>query len=51
MRRRLLCGWSDTRFTLAHKLYLKAGFSQGATRTLTDINQSVEYQFNLRLKA
>ncbi len=41
--------WSDTRFTLSHKLYLKAGFVQSGWRDVADINATVEYQFSLML--
>jgi len=41
--------WSDTRFEDAHKLYLRAGFTQGSIRYTHDINDSVEYQFTLSL--
>jgi putative acetyltransferase len=38
--------WSDTRFTHAHRLYLRTGFRQTGERTLPeDINQTREYSF------
>jgi GNAT superfamily N-acetyltransferase len=38
--------WSDTRFTHAHRLYLRTGFRQTGERELPeDINQSREYSF------
>lgn len=42
--------WSDVRFEQAHALYLRLGFKQGqGTRTLADINKSVEYPFSRSL--
>ena len=39
--------WSDTRFTIAHRLYARLGFAQsGEERQLGDISQSREYFFN-----
>lgn len=38
--------WSDTRFELAHRLYIRMGFRQTDERTLPDdVNQSREYRF------
>ena len=38
--------WSDTRFTHAHRLYLRTGFHQTGERELPeDVNQSREYSF------
>jgi putative acetyltransferase len=38
--------WSDTRFTDAHRLYKRLGFTQtSAQRDLSDISNSVEYFF------
>jgi putative acetyltransferase len=38
--------WSDTRFTHAHRLYLRHGFRQTGERVLPqDVNQSREYHF------
>jgi GNAT superfamily N-acetyltransferase len=38
--------WSDTRFTDAHRLYRRLGYSGGeVTRNLGDISNSVEYRF------
>jgi putative acetyltransferase len=38
--------WSDTRFTHAHRLYLRTGFRQTGERELPeDINQTREYSF------
>jgi putative acetyltransferase len=38
--------WSDTRFTHAHRLYLRHGFRRTGERTLAgDINDSREYAF------
>ena len=38
--------WSDTRFTHAHRLYLRHGFRQTGERTLAgDINHTREYHF------
>lgn len=39
--------WSDTRFTDAHKLYKRQGFRQLGKRSLSDVNQSEEYGFEL----
>lgn len=42
--------WSDTRFTDAHRLYKRLGFTQtGAKRNLGDISNSVEYFFEKNL--
>ena len=38
--------WSDTRFDLAHRLYLRMGFTQTGERTLPDDpNDTREYRF------
>jgi putative acetyltransferase len=38
--------WSDTRFTHAHRLYLRHGFRQAGERVLPqDVNQTREYHF------
>jgi putative acetyltransferase len=38
--------WSDTRFTHAHRLYLRHGFRQSGERVLpADVNQTREYHF------
>ena len=42
--------WSDTRFTTAHRLYIRLGYVQAeGQRQLADISQSVEYGFEKRL--
>lgn len=41
--------WSDTRFTLAHRLYERRGFVQGPTRQTDDLNHSTEYAYFLTL--
>lgn len=42
--------WSDVRFAEGHRLYTRHGFEQGEqTRTLADINQSVEAYFRREL--
>lgn len=42
--------WSDTRFTDAHRLYKRLGYTQtGAQRDLGDISNSVEYFFEKNL--
>jgi putative acetyltransferase len=41
--------WSDTRFTTAHALYLKLGYSQGLSRSLEDISRSREFSFGKAL--
>jgi hypothetical protein len=42
--------WSDTRFTDAHRLYLRLGYSlSGETRELGDISQSREHFFEKAL--
>lgn len=42
--------WSDTRFTTAHRLYKKLGYTQAdGTRDLGDISNSVEYRFDKEL--
>lgn len=38
--------WTDTRFTLAHKVYAKLGYvPSGRTRDLHDLSQTTEYHF------
>lgn len=38
--------WSDTRFTDAHRLYRRAGYTPtGRTRDLHDLSHSIEYHF------
>jgi GNAT superfamily N-acetyltransferase len=38
--------WSDTRFDLAHRLYVRMGFTQTGERTLPDdVNNTREYGF------
>lgn len=38
--------WSDTRFTDAHRLYRKLGYTQtGQTRMLYDASESIEFEF------
>ena len=38
--------WTDTRFTLAHKVYSRIGYQQtGETRDLHDLSQTTEYRF------
>jgi len=42
--------WSDTRFTTAHRLYSRLGYTQtGGQRQLADISQSAEYRFEKAL--
>ncbi len=42
--------WSDTRFTTAHRLYRRLGYTQmDGQRQLTDISQSAEYRFEKSL--
>jgi putative acetyltransferase len=42
--------WSDTRFTTAHRLYRRLGYTQmDGQRQLTDISQSAEYRFENKL--
>ncbi len=42
--------WSDTRFTDAHRLYLRLGYEmQPETRELHDLSNSVEHHFTKRL--
>ncbi len=42
--------WSDTRFTTAHRLYKRLGYTQrDGQRQLADISQSAEYRFEKRL--
>jgi GNAT superfamily N-acetyltransferase len=41
--------WTDTRFTDAHRLYRKMGFTQFGTRDLKDSNNTTEYGFELSL--
>ncbi|CAH1667159.1 putative acetyltransferase [Chelatococcus asaccharovorans] len=45
-----MLAWSDTRFTSAHRLYVRLGYSQGAgARELGDISHSREYRFDKAL--
>lgn len=37
--------WSDTRFTHAHALYERLGFTRTGERTMTDVNQSREFGY------
>lgn len=37
--------WSDTRFTLAHRLYAHLGFVQAGVRELHDLSLTAEYGF------
>lgn len=37
--------WSDTRFTHAHALYERLGFTRMGERTTPDVNQSSEYGY------
>lgn len=46
-RRMLL--WSDTRFIKAHRLYERIGFERFGQRELDDLNNSVEFGFQIRL--
>jgi putative acetyltransferase len=42
--------WSDTRFTTAHRLYRRLGYTQmDGQRQLTDISKSAEYRFENKL--
>ena len=42
--------WTDTRFTLAHKVYAKLGYvPSGRTRELHDLSETTEYHFAKRL--
>jgi putative acetyltransferase len=42
--------WSDTRFTTAHRLYKRLGYTQiDGQRQLTDISRSAEYRFEKAL--
>lgn len=42
--------WSDTRFTDAHRLYVRLGYTRGTgTRELHDRSRSVEYHFRKTL--
>lgn len=38
--------WSDTRFTIAHRLYERLGFQQGGTRICGDISNTSEHHFS-----
>ncbi|WP_162820554.1 GNAT family N-acetyltransferase [Microvirga calopogonii] len=43
--------WSDTRFTTAHRLYRRWGYTQwDGQRQLTDISRSAEYRFEKKLQ-
>jgi GNAT superfamily N-acetyltransferase len=41
--------WSDTRFTIAHRVYERLGFVRFGERTLDDLDRSREYGFAKRL--
>ncbi|MHC4824845.1 MAG: GNAT family N-acetyltransferase [Planctomycetota bacterium] len=42
--------WTDTRFTLAHKVYAKLGYAPtGRTRDLHDLSQTTEFHFDKEL--
>jgi putative acetyltransferase len=42
--------WSDTRFTNAHRLYERSGYTRMAeTRELGDVSRTVEYRFEKAL--
>ena len=42
--------WSDTRFSIAHRLYERLGYARApATRELGDVSNSVEYRFEKQL--
>ena len=42
--------WTDTRFSLAHKVYEHMGYIKtGQTRELNDISQTTEFHFELNL--
>jgi GNAT superfamily N-acetyltransferase len=42
--------WSDTRFDLAHRLYVRLGFVRTGERTLPqDVNDTREYRFERRV--
>jgi N-acetylglutamate synthase-like GNAT family acetyltransferase len=41
--------WTDTRFTAAHRLYERLGFTKTGTRELDDINNTTEFGFVLPL--
>jgi len=41
--------WTDTRFTAAHRLYERLGFTKKGTRDLDDINNTTEFGFVLPL--
>lgn len=43
--------WSDSRFTDAHRLYLRLGYtSTGRSRQLHDLSETTEYEFALPLR-
>ena len=42
--------WSDTRFEDSHRLYQRFGFSKSGTRELDDINETVEYMYELAIE-
>ena len=42
--------WSDTRFEDAHRLYERRGFRRSGRRALADVNQTVEYRYELGLE-
>jgi len=41
--------WTDTRFTNAHRLYERIGFTCTGTRRLDDINHTTEYGYEVAL--
>jgi ribosomal protein S18 acetylase RimI-like enzyme len=41
--------WTDTRFTAAHRLYERLGFTKTGTRELDDINNTTEFGFVMPL--
>lgn len=43
--------WSDTRFEDAHRLYERRGFRRSGQRALADVNQTVEYRYELGLES
>lgn len=42
--------WSDTRFEDAHRLYERRGFARCGRRALDDVNQTIEYRYELALE-
>ena len=41
--------WSDVLFLDAHRLYRKMGFTQRGRRELHDLNQTIEYGFEMAI--